>query len=118
MTEVGWAAGLGLERLALLLFDIPDIRLFWSKDERFLSQFKAGEINKFQPFSKYPSCWKDVSFWVDTFKFEENNLHSIIRDVAGDLIEKVECVDTFYSQKKGKTSKCFRIHYRSLERTL
>ena len=41
-TEVGWAAGLGLERFALLLFDIPDIRLFWSKDERFLNQFKAG----------------------------------------------------------------------------
>ena len=28
--EVGWAFGLGLERWAMALFDIKDIRLFWS----------------------------------------------------------------------------------------
>lgn len=37
----GWAFGLGLERLAMILFDIPDIRLFWSTDPRFLSQFEV-----------------------------------------------------------------------------
>ena len=30
-----WAFGLGLERLAMILFDIPDIRLFWTSDTRF-----------------------------------------------------------------------------------
>jgi phenylalanyl-tRNA synthetase alpha chain len=38
---MGWAFGLGLERLAMPLFSIPDIRLFWSTDTRFTSQFKA-----------------------------------------------------------------------------
>jgi phenylalanyl-tRNA synthetase alpha chain len=38
--EIAWAAGLGLERFAMKLFDIPDVRLFWSEDPRFLDQFK------------------------------------------------------------------------------
>lgn len=86
--EVGWAFGLGLERLAMVLFDIPDIRLFWSKDQRFISQFKDGEITKFKPYSKYPGCYKDVSFWHGE-DFHENNLCEVVRDVAGDLVEQV-----------------------------
>ncbi len=31
---------------------------------RFLSQFREGEITKFQPFSKYPPCYKDIAFWI------------------------------------------------------
>jgi hypothetical protein len=49
-TEQGWAFGLGLERLAMVLFDIPDIRLFWTEDERFMCNFDQ-EIIKFQPIS-------------------------------------------------------------------
>ena len=83
--HTGWAFGLGLERLAMVLFAIPDIRLFWTKDERFHSQFAsvsasgsasgAGSASgsgagkswrqlKFTPYSKFPLCYKDVSFWL------------------------------------------------------
>jgi phenylalanyl-tRNA synthetase alpha chain len=35
----GYAFGLGMDRLAMILFDIPDIRLFAHNDLRFLRQF-------------------------------------------------------------------------------
>ena len=38
----GFAFGLGLDRVALLLYEFPDLRLLFEGDERFLSQF-SGE---------------------------------------------------------------------------
>ncbi|MBN2102456.1 phenylalanine--tRNA ligase subunit alpha [bacterium] len=35
----GYAFGMGIERIAMLLFEIPDIRLFFENDMRFLNQF-------------------------------------------------------------------------------
>ncbi|GAB2218168.1 hypothetical protein Droror1_Dr00001386 [Drosera rotundifolia] len=115
--NVAWAFGLGLERLAMVLFDIPDIRLFWSNDERFTSQFAKGQLGiKFKPFSKYPPCYKDVSFWISD-AFTENNLCEVVRGIAGDLVEEVRLIDNF-TNKKGITSQCYRIAYRSMERSL
>lgn len=117
--EIGWAAGLGLERFAMLLFEINDIRLFWSDNQRFLDQFQAGKITKFKPFSKYPICYKDFTFWLpQKGGFEENELCEVVRNIGGDLIEKVACIDTYEDKKKGKTSKCFRIFFRAVDRTL
>ncbi|XP_024526265.1 phenylalanine--tRNA ligase, chloroplastic/mitochondrial isoform X2 [Selaginella moellendorffii] len=115
--KVAWAFGLGLERLAMVLFDIPDIRLFWTSDPRFTAQFKAGQLGtKFKPFSKYPPCYKDISFWI-TDAFTENNLCELVRDVAGDIAEEVSLIDQF-TNKKGISSHCYRITYRSMERSL
>uniref|UniRef100_A0A7N0TAN2 phenylalanine--tRNA ligase n=1 Tax=Kalanchoe fedtschenkoi TaxID=63787 RepID=A0A7N0TAN2_KALFE len=115
--NVAWAFGLGLERLAMVLFGIPDIRLFWSSDERFTSQFSKGQLGiKFKPFSKYPPCYKDISFWINE-SFTENNLCELVRGIAGDLAEEVKLIDNF-TNKKGMTSHCYRIAYRSMERSL
>jgi phenylalanyl-tRNA synthetase alpha chain len=35
----GFAFGLGLERIAMLRHGVPDIRMFWENDLRFLRQF-------------------------------------------------------------------------------
>lgn len=43
--KMGWAFGIGLERVAMKLYDIPDIRIFWIDDERFFSQFRVDNIN-------------------------------------------------------------------------
>lgn len=114
-----WAFGLGLERLAMVKFAISDIRLFWSDDQRFTKQFKAGNLGtKFKSYSKYPPCFKDVSFWLPEQGFTENNLCEVVRDIAGDLVESVTLVDQFTHPKTKKESNCFRVAYRSMERSL
>lgn len=88
---MGWAFGLGLERIAMVLFSVPDIRLFWSQDPRFLSQFSLGSITPFKPYSRHPPCYKDFSFWTAT-GFHENDFCEVVRDIAGDLVEGVQLV--------------------------
>jgi len=131
-TNKAWAFGLGLERLAMVLFGIPDIRLFWSDDERFTKQFSKGAGDKdawrslrFSSFSKYPPVFKDVAFWLPPSAedgaestFTENNLCEVVRAEGGDLIEEVKLIDEFVNKKTGRTSNCFRVTYRSMERSL
>lgn len=117
--QSGWAFGLGLERLAMVLYGIPDIRLFWTNDDRFHKQFREKDPMNitFQPYSKYPECYKDVTFWVPD-GFHENSCHEVVRDVAGSLAESVTLVDEFTHPKTNRTSHCYRINYRSMDRSL
>lgn len=133
--QVGWAFGVGLDRIAMLMFGIPDIRLLWSQDPRFLSQFTSVEdIKRFVPFSKHPACYKDVAFWLRSTSspaggggsgsssnvqgFHENDVMEIVREVGGSLVEDVRLTDEFSHPTSGRKSLCYRINYRSLERTL
>ncbi len=137
--RLGWAFGLGLERIAMVLYSIPDIRLFWTKDPRFLGQFASAPTNQvsaaggkatstkaskpklltFKTYSKYPPCYKDVSFWLpQERKFHENDLFEIVRDRVGDLVEDVVKIDDFVHPKTKKQSLCYRINYRSMDRSL
>ena len=40
----GYAFGMGIERIAMLLYQIDDIRLFYENDIRFLNQFRSSHI--------------------------------------------------------------------------
>jgi len=35
----GFAFGMGIDRVAILRYGVPDIRMFWENDVRFLNQF-------------------------------------------------------------------------------
>lgn len=153
----------------MLLFGIGDIRLFWSRDQRFLGQFSDAEgagngvgkeegdgvspaggkiesegrrkmdrgIKRFIPFSKYPASPRDVAFWLPSpspssssttspsspsssspIGVHENDIMETIRTIGGDLVEDVKLVDEFQHEQSGRRSFCYRIVYRSLERTL
>ncbi|KAH8356694.1 hypothetical protein KR200_003048 [Drosophila serrata] len=124
--SMGYAFGVGLERLAMVLFDIPDIRLFWSNDSGFLSQFSEKDLQnlpKYKPISHYPQCTNDLSFWLPEDVqvddgFSPNDFYDLVRSVAGDMVEQISLVDRFKHPKTGKWSVCFRIVYRHMERTL
>lgn len=114
----GWAFGFGLERLAIVSTELPDIRLLWSNDERVKRQLKLGQ--KYQEVSKYPPITRDISFIVDK-DFIPNNYFDLIRDIGGDLVEEVTLLDKFENTEKfgaDKLSYTYRIVYRSTERTL
>lgn len=120
--KIGWAFGLGLERLAMCLYKIPDIRLFWSNDSGFLNQFKSKNPNDsitYIPISQYPQCKNDLSFWIPTTgHFSSNDFYDLARNIAGDLIEQIQLIDEFTHPKNGKISHCYRITYRHMEKTL
>ncbi len=114
----GWAFGFGLERLAIIGMELPDIRLLWSQDPRVTKQLKLGQ--KFVEVSKYPPIIRDISFIVDK-SFEPNNYFDLIRDIGGDIVEQVELLDKYENAEKfgpDKVSYTYRITYRSTERTL
>ncbi|XP_031626467.1 probable phenylalanine--tRNA ligase, mitochondrial [Contarinia nasturtii] len=123
--SIGWAFGIGLERLAMVLYNIPDIRLFWSTDSGFLCQFhetKTTAEMQYKTVSKYNQCYMDVSFWLpDTYtldNFPVNSFYALVRDIGGDLVEQVKIIDKFFHPKEKKNSLCFRVIYRHMERDL
>lgn len=114
----GWAFGFGLERLAIISMELPDIRLLWSTDERVKKQLHLGNIYK--EVSKYPPITRDISFIVSN-DFVPNDYFDLIRDLGGDLVEEVQLADKYENAEKfglDKVSYTYHIIYRSINKTL
>lgn len=111
------AFGLGLERLAMILFDIPDIRYFWSDSKKFLDQFKSNSlVIKFSPYSNLSTQYNDISFWINPDRIindkwvDENDFFEVLRNVCGEYVELVDLKDSFVHPQKGY-SRMYRITY-------
>lgn len=126
-SRVGWAFGMGLERLAMPMYGIPDIRLFWSEDPAFLKQFDGISPNdpnfppKFVPFPSFSPFSYDVSFWVKDLQSVpgiKSDFADLARSIGGDAIEDVDLIDEFVHPKTGRVSLCYRILYRDPSRQL
>ena len=50
--------------------------------------------------------------------FHTNEFSEVVRTVAGATAESVELTDCFKHPKTGRVSHCWRVAYRSLEKTL
>lgn len=129
----GWAFGFGLERLAMILFDIPDIRLFWTSDERFINQYISKEYDtiekvhmmKFIPYPTLKSISADVSFWIPKDQLEIqnetldkkneftwkyiNDFYELVSSICDTNIESVKLFSKFYHEKKDLYSHSFKL---------
>jgi phenylalanyl-tRNA synthetase alpha chain len=144
-SEQLWAFGVGLERLCMICFEIPDIRYFWSEHPRFLDQFYLSPQDdclhsritsikdiKFKMYSELPNLRKDISFWIpeSQLKFEndgskcstswiqENDFYEIVRDNGGEYVESIILMDVFFHQKKKKYSRTYTVLYSPSNPTL
>jgi len=134
-----WRAfGFGIERLAMALKKIPDIRIFWSEDKRITSQ--RWNLDAYKEISSFPPVYKDISLVTSKEKFIRKgdkpkqweklelvneidvfDLAGIARDISWWLIEEVRVIDEYENDEKfwkDKKSVSIRITFRSLERTL
>ena len=58
-----------------------------------------------------------MTFWLSP-KFHENSFFALVREVAGDLVESVKLIDSFKKPNTDQVSHCYRIVYRSMDRSL
>ncbi|NWH19403.1 FDXA1 protein, partial [Grus americana] len=113
-------ASLNLDLLAMLICGIPDWRMLWTSDTRFLCQFPRGELRLFKSFSLYPPSYvHDVSFWVpDGEQFDELAFHTIARWVSGEMVISIQLIDSFQQSETGRMSLCYRLTFQSCDKAL
>lgn len=106
---------LNLDFLAVLFFSLPDWRLLWSRDPRFLKQFATCPLpgTPFRPFSLFPEHFNfDISFWTGP-TWEEKMFHAVVREASCGTVEQVKIIDTFSHPDLSQTSYCYRLIYYS-----
>ncbi|KAK3527345.1 hypothetical protein QTP86_021941 [Hemibagrus guttatus] len=112
---------LNLDHFATLTFSIPDWRLLWTSDPRFLASFEPGiQVPvPFQPFSLYPPRYThDISFWMEPDTFDELDFHKAVRVATGGAVKDIQLVDRFRHPHMGHASLCYRLSYQCPDRAL
>lgn len=83
----GLAMGLGLDRIAMILKKINDIRLLRDKNKKIISQMY--DLNVYQEISKMPANKKDISIAVNT-EIKEEEIGDIINEKCSDYLDYIE----------------------------
>ncbi|XP_022618175.1 ferredoxin-fold anticodon-binding domain-containing protein 1 isoform X1 [Seriola dumerili] len=115
ISYVSVTVSLNLDLLAVLLFSLPDWRLLWSHDPRFLKEFelRPSPGTSFNPFSLFPEHFSfDISFWTGP-TWEARKFHAVVREASHGTVEQVKLIDTFSHPDLSQTSYCYRLIYHS-----
>ena len=86
-------------------------------EPKFTSQFKAGSITVFKPYSQLDSITRDISFFIpgsdyrDGSWLEINEFYDLCRDATSDLLEQIKRFDEFFHPKKKMISQAYRLSY-------
>ncbi|XP_036824088.1 ferredoxin-fold anticodon-binding domain-containing protein 1 isoform X2 [Oncorhynchus mykiss] len=93
----GVSVCLNLDLLASLVYSLPDWRLLWSPDPRFLNHFLLRPLPEqpFHPFSLFPQSFVyDISFWAGP-DWQEAAFHALVREASREMVENVTLIDTY-----------------------
>ncbi|XP_007883098.2 ferredoxin-fold anticodon-binding domain-containing protein 1 isoform X1 [Callorhinchus milii] len=114
---------LNLDLLALWCYRIPDWRLLWTWDGRFLGGFVPP--GPFSTFSLHPPCYThDLSFWEPGpgpgpgRGWDELEFQALVRRASGEAVREVLLLERFLHAESGRASRCYRLLYQSCDRAL
>ncbi|XP_053702302.1 ferredoxin-fold anticodon-binding domain-containing protein 1 isoform X1 [Synchiropus splendidus] len=113
--DITVTVSINLDVLAVVLFSIPDWRLLWSYDPRFLKQFapRPSPGTSYHAFSLFPEIFSfDISFWIGS-SWEELKFHALVREASLGTVEQVKLIDKFSHPDLSQTSYCYRLIYQS-----
>lgn len=113
MDKITWSCGFGIDRLAMVLYGIPDIRLLRNKNAKFSRQFASM---LFEPHcSSCPTFYREIAFQhpqnVDGTTLEYD-FYELVRIAAESVVQKAELVDKFSRNQR------YRIAYKSWDKVM
>ena len=135
--KFGWAFGIGLERLAMLMFEVPDIRMLWTEVPGYKKSItnlisnlyddmgvrpedhnchtmdisKVRNLRMPATYATNPPVIQHMSFFMKN-KIEPNDVYDVVREISGEYIESVRIQDEFFHPKEKMKANLYELIFR------
>lgn len=114
-----WGFLINVDIVTQVRFSVQHKSILWHENlGKFLKpypQHPSATTAKYKPICIFPLKFvHDMSFWENAaLAFDENQLSSIVRDVAGDCVSSVTLIDTYHEPETKRTGRCYRLTFQS-----